>query len=172
MTAIILDTETTDLGGIMIELAWKNINTHETFEQRYNPKCRISKGASAVHQIFDKDVFDKPCHTTVSIPSDVRFIFGHNINFDLRVLRRSGIDTSRFKAICTLKLARKAFPNFKSYSLSQLMFALFDLDVAERLTANAHQAMADIQMTELLLEQIVKKLDIPMNAELIYAVQE
>jgi exodeoxyribonuclease X len=158
MTAIILDTETADFKGPLIELAWLNIQTGETFQQRYNPARKIHPRATDVHHIRDEDVADQPHHLTVSIPRDVEYIIGHNISFDMRMLACSGVDVSRFKTVCTLELARKAFPEFASYKLGALIDELFDPDFARQVSKNAHSALADVRMTELLLDKIIERM--------------
>lgn len=169
MNAIILDTETHDLEGILIELGWVDLKSDKSFEQRYNPDCKIVSGAMAVHHIIDADVENCPHHMTVQLPEGIEYIIGHNIDYDIAVLRRSGIDVSSYKTICTLALARKAFPEMKSHSIGALMYAPSDDQAATRETLkNAHSALADVMMTKTILEKIIKKLGLGDNPQLLH----
>jgi exodeoxyribonuclease X len=172
MTAIILDTETADFKGPLIELAWLNIQTGETFQQRYNPARKIHPRATDVHHIRDEDVANQPHHLTVSIPRDVEYIVGHNISFDMRMLKCSGVDVSRFKTVCTLELARRAFPEFASYKLGALIDELFDPDFAREVSKNAHSALVDVRMTALLLDKIIERMGWVNDIEQIHSMTE
>jgi exodeoxyribonuclease X len=169
---LILDTESHDLKGTLIELAWQDLFTGETYNQRFNPGCKIKSGAMAVHHIIDADVENKPLHSTVSIPDDAACIIGHKVDYDLGVLERSGIDISRFKGICTLALARKAYPEFESHSLGALMYALFDQSYARDQLKNAHSALADVKMTAQILPKIVDKLGLNRSVKELYLASE
>ena len=172
MKVLILDTETHDLKGTLIELAWQDLHTGETYNKRFNPECKIKAGAMAVHHIIDADVENMPIHSTVSIPDDAAYIIGHNVDYDLGVLSRSGIDINRFKGICTLALARKAYPEFESHSLGALMYELFDQSYAREQVKNAHSALADVKMTAQILTKIVDKLGLLRSVKELYAASE
>jgi exodeoxyribonuclease X len=173
MNAIILDTETHDMNGVLIELAWVNLNGTEEFNQRYNPDCKIVAGAMAVHHITDADVADMPLHTTATLPSGIEYVIGHNIDYDTDVLKRSNVDLTGIKAICTLALARKAFPEFKSHSIGALMYTFSEDHAATRETLkNAHSALADVRMTETILDTIIKKMGLSKNQQLLFIASE
>jgi exodeoxyribonuclease X len=119
MTAIILDTETADFKGPLIELAWLNIQTGETFQQRYNPARKIHPRATDVHHIRDEDVADQPHHLTVSIPRDVEYIIGHNISFDMRMLSVAVWMSVASKRFAHLSWHVKPFLSLRAISLGR-----------------------------------------------------
>lgn len=57
---LILDSETTDLDGEIIELAIINLKGEVVFNKRFNPILPISDGAQAVHGITAEMVADAP----------------------------------------------------------------------------------------------------------------
>ena len=78
----------------------------------------------------------------------------HNVRFDYGFIReefrRLGYTYSR-KQLCTVRLSRKAFPGFASYSLGSLIYQL-DIAVEDR-----HRAMADAMATTELLGKILNR---------------
>ena len=173
MSMIILDTETASLNGTLIELAWINPKTGESYEQRFNPDCKIDVGAMAVHHIIDADLFGKPLHTSAFIPAGVEYIVGHNVDYDIEVLKRSNVSTDRFKRICTLAVARKAFPELKTHTIGALMYHLSDSQSSARdMLKGAHSALADVQMTGFILEKIIQRLGISDQPQFLYIASE
>lgn len=170
MTALILDTETHDLDGHAVEIAWFPFEFNNTGQPvfytklgenlRYNPAAPIAFGAMATHHILDSDVAEMPLHTTFRLPviknDTVQYLIGHNIDYDNRVLARAGVDTSTLQVICTLALARHVWPNEKSHTLGALVYMLSPDKVKARETLKeAHSAWQDILMTASVLRQII-----------------
>lgn len=127
-TAIILDTETHALEGRAIEVAYfpmtlasgkASFQTSQYFNQRYNPKALIDIAAMAVHHILDQDVQGQPLYTSFTLSAEVEYIIGHNIDYDIRALKRSGVDQP-LKPICTLALARRYYPQAPAHNISAL----------------------------------------------------
>lgn len=171
--ALILDTETAAMDGNMIELAWLDHKTGECFEQRFNPGCPIEHGAMAVHHIIDSDVVDMPLHTTATLPDGVEYIIGHKVDYDMQVIKRSGIKIDGIKTICTLTLARKAWPELTSHTIGGLMYFLSaSQDEARRNLKGAHTAFADVCMTEFILQCIIKKMGLGDNPLLLHIASE
>ncbi len=77
-------------------------------------------------------------------------IIGHNITYDLSVISNSldhyNIPVPEFKYICTLKLSRKIL-NLDSYALTDIMSSL-------NVDYNAHNALADAEVTHLLFKHL------------------
>ena len=172
--ALVIDTEATDKkDGILIELAWFDPYTNETFDSRFNPECPITMGAMATHHIIDAAVADKPSHTTATLPDGLQYVIGHNIDFDVDVLKRSGIDLSHTKKICTLALARAAFPELTSHSIGGLMYALSETQAeAREFLKAAHSAVADVTMTWFILKESAKKLGLGNSLMLLHLASE
>ena len=91
-TAIVLDTETTDLPGAICEIACIDAASGETLlNTLVNPRQRISPGARAVHGISDEAVADAPIWADVS-PQFIdaiggRIVLAYNVSFDEGVIR-------------------------------------------------------------------------------------
>ncbi len=156
MTAIIFDTETTGAHEPqIIEAAWlrldapATLNVTEQFEQRYRPTQRITMGALAVHHIYDEDLADCAPHTDFRLPADVRYIIGHNVDYDWRVAGQPDV-----KRICTLALSRRLYPDTDSHSQSAMMY-LIDRPNARNLLKAAHSALADVQNCRSLLANLI-----------------
>lgn len=146
MTAIILDTETTDKHDPqVIEAAYLRMidmtTTGENFNQRYRPSKPITFGAMATHHILEEDLAECPPHTDYKLPDDAQYIIGHNIDFDWKVSGSPDV-----KRICTLAMARKVWPDADSHSLSALTYMLAeDKAQARSMLRGAHSAMADVR---------------------------
>jgi DNA polymerase III epsilon subunit-like protein len=100
-TAVILDTETTDLDGYVAEIAVVNAATGETLlDTLVNPGCPIEDGARWVHGISDADVAGAPPWAEVlprllAVTAD-RTILAYNAAFDAGIIAghtaRDGLD--------------------------------------------------------------------------------
>jgi exodeoxyribonuclease X len=174
MTAIVFDTETTGLvDPVIIEAAWlklgddpRAITTEATFHQRYNPGKPIMLGAMATHHIMDEDVVDCPPATTFALPDGVKYLIGHNIDFDWNVISQPNV-----KRICTLALARSAWPELDSHTQSALLYHLDRANARETLR-HAHSAAVDIRICLRILEQALMKLGSPTTWEAVWALSE
>lgn len=88
-TVLVFDTETTGvIEPVLIEAAGISISgspfdkQDNTFVQRYNPEKAISYAAMATHHILDQDLTDCPKSAEFILDPQVRYIVGHNIDFD------------------------------------------------------------------------------------------
>ncbi|WOE31952.1 MULTISPECIES: 3'-5' exonuclease [unclassified Acinetobacter] len=181
MNALILDTETHDLKGLPIEIAYvpfqlKNcevsIFADQVFDEYFSINSAISYGAMAVHHILESDIAGKPFYTTFILPNDVQYIVGHNIDYDIEAIQKCGVDTENIKIICTLALARKVWPDAQSHSLSALIYMLLNgSDLARQKLRSAHNAKQDVLLTGMLLKSIVRELNI-QNLDDLYQASE
>ncbi|MDC0423372.1 DUF3820 family protein [Methylophilaceae bacterium] len=161
MEVVIFDTETTGKSDpVLIEAAWLAVDqigpltTAESFCERYNPEKSIELGALAVHHILDEELVKCLPANTFKLPEGVKYIIGHNIDYDWAV-----IGSPNIKRICTLALARKIWPNIDAYSQSALLYYL-DRKNAKEILKNAHSAEADVSICAKILSEICKKLDV------------
>ena len=103
--AVVLDTETTDLDGVVIEIAVVDACTGEMLlDTLVNPGgVPVSAGARAVHGITDDELATAPCWADV-VPrflaaAGARRILAYNAAFDSSAIaatqQRAGLDTSR-----------------------------------------------------------------------------
>ncbi len=162
MTTYILDTETTGLiEPHMTEAAYSIIDIingkvtvlQEPRAKRFNPLKEISLGSMAISHICDEDVANEPPHTDFRLPSSVEFLIGHNIDFDMAVLKNAGV-TRTPNLICTNAMANFLLPTLESHKLVSLLYH-FHRDIARAQARDAHAAIADIYFTELVLGSLI-----------------
>lgn len=178
MSALIFDTETT--GGeppLLIEAAWikfegdegLDLRPSERFDQRYNPGQPSTFGALATHHILDIELRDCPPPSEFSLPEDVNYLVGHNVDYDWAVIGKP-----RVRLICTLALARSLFPTLDSHSLGALAYYLLGAE-ARPLLKDAHTAAADVEVTRHVLRHLVGYLraqGMPATWEALYEASE
>ena len=107
----------------------------------------------AVSHICDEDVADEPPHTDFRLPNSVEYLIGHNIDFDMTVLRNAVVTRSP-KLICTNAMANFLLPTLESHKLVSLLYH-FHRGVARAQARDAHAAIADIYFTELVLGSLI-----------------
>ena len=169
---IIFDTEATGIKEpVLIEAAWVELASLEPFavtnpfEQRYNPGKPISLGALATHHIMDEELVDCPPAASFTLPSDVDYVIGHNVDFDWEVIGKPDI-----KRICTLALARKVWPDLDSHNQSALLYHLERATAREQLR-NAHSALTDVGICAAILKHLCQQLGVK-TIEALYAESE
>lgn len=182
MHAIILDTETHTLNGQPIEIAYAPIALHQgqlsldknqIFDQFYQVDEPISYAAMAVHHILEADLEGQPHYSSFRLPEDTIYMIGHNIDYDLRAIEKCGVDTAHIKAICTLALARRVWPDAEAHNISALIYMISKgSDKARQMIKKAHRADMDIILTANILNQIVHQLNIQSLEELYLASEE
>jgi exodeoxyribonuclease X len=182
MHAIILDTETHTLNGQPIEIAYAPIQIHDAkisldktqlFDQLYQADEPISFAAMAVHHILESDLENKPHYTSFQLPAETQYIIGHNIDYDIRAIEKCGVDTSSIKAICTLALARKVWPDAEAHNISALIYMITKgSEKAREMIRKAHRADMDIILTANILMHIVHHLKINSIEELYSASED
>ena len=181
MQAIILDTETHTLNGQPIEIAYAPIDVQngkltldksKLFDQLYSVDEPISFAAMAVHHILESDLLNKPHYSSFTLPPDTQYIIGHNIDYDIRAIEKCGVNTSSIKAICTLALARRVWPDAEAHNISALIYMISKgSEKAREMIKKAHRADMDIILTANILMHIVHQLNINSMEEL-YAASE
>lgn len=163
MTTYILDTETTGLvEPHMTEAAYSIIEVNngkiEVIQaprsKRFNPLKPISLGSMATSHICDEDVAQEPPHTEFRLPSSVQYLVGHNIDFDMAVLKNAGV-THTPKLICTKAMSSYLLPTLESHKLVSLLY-YFHRQVAREQAKHAHAAIYDIYFTQLVLGSLIE----------------
>src|SRR5688572_33346854 len=123
-------------------------NVTEKFETLINPRQPIPRYIQSFTGITDEMVagapeFEKVAEKISALLSEKVFI-AHNVNFDYSFLKshlmRVGYDL-KSKKLCTVRLSRKIFPEFPSYSLGNLCRSL------EITINNRHRAGGDAEAT-------------------------
>jgi DNA polymerase III epsilon subunit-like protein len=171
-----LDTETTGAAPTdkACEIGWiqtdKDFNILSEVESLLDPQQMIGPSASGIHGLTNKDVQDSPTieeYFSVQDPSCYgrmlpanAVIVGHRISFDM--LRVGPYFESPPLEVCTLRWARKLYPDADDHKLSTLIFAL-DLPRS----AGAHRVMADVMSAYHLAKHICDRtgMDLQQLAE-------
>lgn len=109
---LILDTETTDLDGEVIELAIINVKGDVIYNQRFNPLSEISEGARAVHGLTVEKLANQPRF------ADCKFdVFTLLITAGLVLIYNKAFDVGRLRYTCLLHSLD--MPKFKSDCLME-----------------------------------------------------
>lgn len=158
---IFFDTETTGNKetDFLCQIAYK-LGDKE-FSEFYKPPITIPPEASAVHHITNKMVSEKKAFRDSAEYAGIKSIFekgtsipvAHNAKFDVNMFKKEGIEIPRF--ICTLRLARHLDKENKipRYNLQYLRYYLgIEID------AEAHDALGDVKVLEVLFERLKKKI--------------
>ena len=168
MNALILDTETHDLNGYPIEIAYAPcsfeqgvlvINQKQVFDEFFSCPEPIALGALATHHILETDIAEKPSFDTFKMPQDVQYLIGHNIDYDITAIQKCQPDFT-VKGICTLALCRMVWPELPHTLSAMYYHVMDDLELARKHLRHAHNAKADIYFTGVILKTLVEQLGI------------
>jgi len=164
VTAIIIDTETTDnkpeeaeamsLAFVHLDIETGLVSApHESF---YKPSKPPKFGALATHHILMEEVEGMPpSKEALAHVDSAEYWIGHNIDFDWTVLGKP----QRVKRICTLALSRALWPECDSHSLSSMAYYLLGATEETRARVkSAHSALADVHLCASILQVILSLL--------------
>ncbi len=127
------------------------------YQTLVNPQQSIPRYITALTGITNEMVTEAPAFAEVSeyiyrLLHD-RIFVAHNVNFDYSFIRHH-LSVWGFhldvKKLCTVRLGRKVFPGFPSYSLGNLCRSL-SIGIEQR-----HRAMGDATATAVLFEKILQ----------------
>ena len=127
------------------------------FHTMINPGIAIPRHISALTGITNEMVYGAPRFEQVAgriynLLADRVFV-AHNVNFDYSFikhqLKEAGYDWNA-KKLCTVRMSRKVFPGFASYSLGNICR---DLKIA---ITDRHRAMGDTMATVQLFEMVLR----------------
>jgi len=162
MPAIIFDTETTgfndpriiEAGYIEVDIANGQLLHGMPYLARYNPEKPSELGALKTHHILDSELIGCHSYKEFSLPNGIEYIICQNSDYDIQMVPNA----DKYKAICTVGMARKLWPEADSHSLTAMMYHIFGrTDEVRQLIKQAHSAIADCMMTWHLLNQIIIK---------------
>ncbi|MDP4196768.1 MAG: exonuclease domain-containing protein [Bacteroidota bacterium] len=138
----------------------KNLKIKETFRSFVNPGMEVPYFITTLTGISNRDVYDAPYFDEIAeqvedfIGSSI--LVGHNLQFDLSFLKKSFDDCGKGKLnnspLCTLKLARKIYPELPSKSLNNVIKFL------KIRNKNVHRALGDATVTAKVLMKMIKEL--------------
>ncbi|MFT6843255.1 MAG: DNA polymerase-3 subunit epsilon, partial [Psychroserpens sp.] len=155
----IIDVETTGQTNRITEISifkFDGATVIDEFTSLVNPIDYIPPHITALTGIDNGMVAEAPLFEEISndilaITEGAIFV-AHSVNFDYNVIngefKRLGIDFRR-KKLCTVRLSRKLFPGFKSYSLGKLCVSL-DVRIVDR-----HRARGDAEATVIIFQKLL-----------------
>ena len=160
---VIIDTETTGVERTskIVELAVLvvDVDTLEILSEEsslVNPEVPIPAQASAIHHIYDKDVYDQPTlFNTESYRLLMKYntyenvVVAHNAAFDLCILYHHGVHM-KTRVMDTLTCSRHVF-KVQSYKLKDLVTAV----------DQNHRALDDCKMVHTLVKDLLKHATMP-----------
>lgn len=170
---LFLDTETTgpdpataevcEVAFILSEYSgFTSVGEKKVFESLVKPSVPIPPEASAVNGISNRMVANAPPAEDISqqiteLVMEADYISAHNLPYDQTILRRQYPELfSRFdrsSGIDTLRLSRHIWQEIPSHALQALRYR-FELD--EGLKGNAHRALFDTELVQVLLHHLLK----------------
>lgn len=128
----------------------------EEYQSLINPQQPIPYQIQVLTGIDNEMVADAP--TFAELAEDIyhllqgKIFVAHNVNFDysfiVKELKAAGYDWQANK-LCTVRLSRKLFPGYGSYSLGKLCLQR-NIPLSDR-----HRAMGDAKATAILFEQLI-----------------
>lgn len=162
----VVDVETTGLSPTknrVIEIGMVKVDglkIIDKFHTMINPRVSIPYYITQFTGITNEDVIDSPCFSELQFNIKEflgeSVLVGHNLSFDNGFLQNEfricGEDFYSEHSICTLRLARRIYPELPSKSLSS---------VAKHLkikNTSAHRALSDAETTARILIKIIKQL--------------
>jgi len=159
----IVDIETTGTGikgNKITEISIFKYDGYEVVDEYtslVNPECEIPYFITGLTGIDNDLVRDAPKLTEIAdkileITMDTIFV-AHSVGFDYNVIKNEfkslGLDFTR-KKLCTVRLSRKLFPGYNSYSLGKLCSVL-NIPLTDR-----HRARGDAHATTLLFQKLLR----------------
>jgi DNA polymerase-3 subunit epsilon len=143
----------------------KNLQITDSYQTFINPGTLIPNYITSLTGITDNDVRNAPFFDEIILELlsflGNSVIVAHNIPFDYNFLKnefnRAGVKLPANKTLCTLKLARKLYPDLRSKSLSYLVkhFGIMH--------KNVHRALGDSMATSKLLIKMIAELQDKQN---------
>ncbi|MGB5942038.1 MAG: exonuclease domain-containing protein [Leeuwenhoekiella sp.] len=161
---VVVDVETTG-GGIygnrVTEVCAVKLRDGEIidrFESLVDPECIIPAFITGLTGIDNDMVAGAPVFADIAEELFAFFknavFVAHNVNFDYNVLRGEFKRAGKVfvsKKLCTVRLARKVFPGYHSYSLGKLCSSM------KIPLVNRHRAAGDTDATVILFQRILEE---------------
>jgi DNA polymerase III epsilon subunit-like protein len=165
---VVFDTETTDLYGYIVSYALVEYDlidkrvTNESYEI-INPQAKINPQAFAVHKISDEDVKNKPTFQEISkkflkILNEADLVVGHNILYDLGVLKRE-LERINFNKYLDLPIFDTMYFGADVVVLDKKKMPKLEEAVAYffgHQNVTYHNALEDVKMTLKVFEKLVE----------------
>lgn len=167
-SCLVLDTETNSDDYKIAEIIESGFVIREDgnwtiFQELHKPIDRpIPPKVESICYITNKMVEDKPSFIdsrdifqAVVDGYSAGYLVAHNHFYDMRVLERHGIDTTKHNWICTWRMAKKLFANIPEIEETNLPYLRFALELDIPIEMLCHRAGNDSFMTAKLLEVFI-----------------
>jgi len=162
----VVDTETTGLSARnnnIIEIGIvviNNLKITDKYHSMINPGRHIPPNITMLTGITFDDVKEAPFFEDVANDIsefiDKKVLVAHNISFDRSFLKKEFLSSEsnipNVPQLCTVKLARKIYPNLRSKSLGSVCRHLKIKNI------NTHRALSDAEATAKILIKMIEKL--------------
>lgn len=170
----VVDTETSGLPTAdephaVVEVAYVDIQDGEIVESNSwlcDPGRPIDIAAMAVHHLTDAMVAGKPPfrnYAEILREGSTDYFAAHNSRFDRQFFDREFPDWDT-PWLCTLKIARRLWPECPSHANQALRYYL-GLDVPQAIASMApHRALPDAYVTALILKEAMQLTPLPKMA--------
>ncbi len=164
MTIRIIDCETSGFaasGGEIVEIASVDLTPDfgitNPLHTMVRPLQPIPAHASAVHHILDRDVSESPFlgEAVSMFRSPDLWLVAHNAAFDRSFL---GIHIDAKGWVCTLKAAKRLWPDFRSHANQAIRYELGLVEPFGRPREEIapHRALSDVIVTAAILARILE----------------
>lgn len=167
-SCLVLDTETNSSDWRLAEIIEAGFVIREgdswtIFQELHRPvENKIGPKIESICYITNKMVEDKPTFAEVSgvFQSVVDgyvggYLVAHNHSYDMKVLDRHGIDTSKHTWICSWRMAKKIFNDIPDIAETNLPYLRFALELDVPIELRCHRAGNDSFITGRLIEVLV-----------------
>jgi len=171
-SCLVLDTETNSDDYKIAEIVESGFVIREDddwtiFQELHKPVDRpIPPKVESICYITNSMVEDKPSFVDSSevFQSVINgytggYLVAHNHFYDMRVLERHGIDTSKHNWICTWRMAKKLFNGVEAIEETNLPYLRFALELDIPIEMRCHRAGNDSYITAKLLEALVSYME-------------
>lgn len=161
---VAVDVESTGLNpqnDQIIEIGIVVFTSHcvvDSYSQTIKPRRKISKDISRLTGITQEELDESPAF--IDVQDDIRArigsrpIVGHNVSFDISMLRGEGMDFSN-TSIDTYRLASSMLPNMPNYQLGTIATHLgYEIPDDDR-----HRALGDALGTVHVFQRLLELLD-------------
>jgi exodeoxyribonuclease X len=149
---VVTDTETASIKGGIVDFAVieidENLEVIKTTESLIDPLQRIVPAAQAVHGITQEMVADSPTAAEYLfhfgnpvLGAEELIVFGHNVQFDCRMLTEAKFLPETYIKGCTLRMAKNQWPDLEDEAENHKLGTLAIMFGLE--TGPAHRAMGD-----------------------------
>lgn len=170
---IVLDTETTDLNGEIIDLAIIDAAGRTLFNSLIKPVGRISAAARAVHHIDHSMLSNAPTFAQIWSQASAlltgKIVITYNADFDFRMIASSLCAHRMMVEVARHRQTRGLWHCLMNqYAQHVGACRWLKLDVALRqqglLVSNTHRALADAQAAHALLKRLASKYSVGLES--------